>query len=91
MVKFYKSARGKGIKPVIGVDAWISNDDNRDKPSRLLLLAKNHGLPAAVRPAVARLADQPEQGPRRDPPRMARSAGHQRIDPASGARARPMA
>src|SRR6478672_4934851 len=41
MVKFYKSARGKGIKPVIGVDAWISNDDNRDKPSRLLLLAKN--------------------------------------------------
>ena len=42
MVKFYKAARGKGIKPVIGVDAWISNDDNRDKPSRLLLLAKNH-------------------------------------------------
>ncbi len=42
MVKFYKSARGKGIKPVIGVDAWITNDDNRDRPSRLLLLAKNH-------------------------------------------------
>jgi len=42
MVKFYKAARGKGIKPVIGVDAWISNDDNRDKPSRLLLMAKNH-------------------------------------------------
>ncbi len=41
MVKFYKAARGKGIKPVIGVDVWISNDDNRDKPSRLLLLAKN--------------------------------------------------
>src|SRR3954447_19276920 len=42
MVKFYKSARGKGIKPVIGVDAWITNDDNRDRPTRLLLLAKNH-------------------------------------------------
>ncbi len=42
MVKFYKSARGKGIKPVIGVDAWVTNDDNRDRPSRLLLLAKNH-------------------------------------------------
>mgnify|MGYP003296269037 CR=1 FL=1 len=42
MVKFYKAARGKGIKPVIGVDAWITNDDNRDRPSRLLLLAKNH-------------------------------------------------
>ncbi|MDL2354253.1 MAG: DNA polymerase III subunit alpha [Pseudomonadota bacterium] len=42
MVKFYKAARGKGIKPLIGVDAWITNDDNRDRPSRLLLLAKNH-------------------------------------------------
>ena len=41
MVKFYKAARGKGIKPVVGCDVWISNDDNRDKPSRLLLLAKN--------------------------------------------------
>ncbi len=41
MVKFYKAARGKGIKPVIGVDAWISNDDHPDKPFRLLLLAKN--------------------------------------------------
>jgi DNA polymerase III subunit alpha len=41
MVKFYKAARGKGVKPVVGVDVWISNDDNRDKPARLLLLAKN--------------------------------------------------
>ncbi|MBC7453670.1 MAG: DNA polymerase III subunit alpha, partial [Massilia sp.] len=42
MVKFYKAARGKGIKPVIGVDVWITNDDNRERPMRLLLLAKNH-------------------------------------------------
>jgi DNA polymerase III subunit alpha len=42
MVRFYKAARGKGIKPVVGVDAWITNDDNREKPSRLLILAKNH-------------------------------------------------
>jgi DNA polymerase-3 subunit alpha len=41
MVKFYKAARGKGVKPIAGCDVWISNDDNRDKPSRLLLLAKN--------------------------------------------------
>ncbi|MBA5640028.1 DNA polymerase III subunit alpha [Duganella sp. LX20W] len=41
MVKFYKAARGKGIKPVVGVDVWITNDDNRDKPSRLMLYAKN--------------------------------------------------
>ena len=42
MVKFYKSARGKGVKPVIGCDVWITNDDQRDKPSRLLLFVKNH-------------------------------------------------
>jgi len=41
MVKFYKAARGKGIKPVVGVDVWITNDDNRDKPHRLMLFAKN--------------------------------------------------
>ena len=41
MVKFYKGTRGKGIKPVIGCDVWISNDEQKDKPSRLLLFAKN--------------------------------------------------
>ncbi|SFU38850.1 DNA polymerase III subunit alpha [Pseudoduganella namucuonensis] len=41
MVKFYKTARGKGIKPVVGCEVWITNDDNREKPGRLLLLAKN--------------------------------------------------
>ncbi|HEX2603854.1 MAG TPA: DNA polymerase III subunit alpha [Oxalicibacterium sp.] len=41
MVKFYKEARGKGVKPIIGCDAWISNDNDRDKPFRLLLLVKN--------------------------------------------------
>ncbi|MES2129255.1 MAG: DNA polymerase III subunit alpha [Pseudomonadota bacterium] len=41
MVKFYKGMRGKGVKPIIGVDTWITNDENRDKPSRILLLAKN--------------------------------------------------
>jgi DNA polymerase-3 subunit alpha len=42
MVKFYKAARGKGIKPIAGCDVWITNDLDRDKPSRLLLLVKNH-------------------------------------------------
>jgi DNA polymerase III subunit alpha len=41
MVKFYKAARGKGVKPIIGCDVWVTNDDERDKPSRLLLLVKN--------------------------------------------------
>jgi DNA polymerase-3 subunit alpha len=41
MVKFYKGARGKGIKPVVGVDAWITNDADRDKPFRVLLICRN--------------------------------------------------
>jgi len=41
MVRFYKAARGKGIKPIVGVDAWITNDENRDKPHRIMLFAKN--------------------------------------------------
>ena len=41
MIKFYKAARGKGVKPIAGCDAWITNDADRDKPSRLLLLVKN--------------------------------------------------
>jgi DNA polymerase-3 subunit alpha len=42
MVKFYKAARGKGIKPVVGCDVWITNATERDKPTRLLLLVKNN-------------------------------------------------
>jgi len=44
MVKFYGAARSSGIKPIVGVDVWITNDAERDKPGRALLLARNrHG------------------------------------------------
>lgn len=42
MVKFYKTARSKGVKPIAGCDVWITNDEDRDRPFRLLLLVKNH-------------------------------------------------
>ncbi|RPJ46543.1 MAG: DNA polymerase III subunit alpha [Betaproteobacteria bacterium] len=42
MVKFYQAARGKGIKPIIGCDLWLSNEDDRDNPYRILLLAQNY-------------------------------------------------
>ncbi len=41
MVKFYKGARGKGIKPIIGADCWITAEPDRDKPYRVLLICKN--------------------------------------------------
>jgi DNA polymerase-3 subunit alpha len=42
LVKFYKEARGAGIKPVIGCDVFVSNDASRDQPFRLLLLCQSH-------------------------------------------------
>jgi DNA polymerase-3 subunit alpha len=40
-IKFYKAARGKGVKPVLGADCWLANPADRDRPARLLLLARN--------------------------------------------------
>ena len=36
MVKFYERTRGKGVKPIIGCEVWITNEGDREKPSRLL-------------------------------------------------------
>ncbi len=41
-IKFYKAARGKGIKPIIGCDVWLENSQNRDQAHRALLLVQNH-------------------------------------------------
>ncbi len=44
MVKFYKEALGAGIKPLIGVDAWIREPGERAAPSRVVFLCQNlHG------------------------------------------------
>ena len=42
LIRFYKAARSKGIKPIAGCDVWITNDADREQPSRLLLLVRNH-------------------------------------------------
>ena len=42
LVKFYQSACRQGVKPIIGCDVWITNETNRDKPSRLLLLCQSY-------------------------------------------------
>ncbi|MDY0073579.1 MAG: DNA polymerase III subunit alpha [Thauera sp.] len=41
MVKFYRQAREQGVKPIIGVDCWIENSSERDKPARVLLICMN--------------------------------------------------
>ena len=40
MVKFYKAAVARGIKPIIGVDAWLGEPGERTEPSRLVLLCQ---------------------------------------------------
>jgi len=41
LIKFYKSARGAGLKPVVGCDVFVTNDADRDRPYRLLLLCQS--------------------------------------------------
>jgi DNA polymerase-3 subunit alpha len=42
LVKFYNEARGHGVKPIAGCDVPVTNETDRDKPSRLLLLCQNY-------------------------------------------------
>ncbi len=41
MVKFYKSAMGAGIKPIIGSEIWIRDQEDVNNPFSLVLLVKN--------------------------------------------------
>ncbi len=41
LIKFYQSARAAGLKPLLGVDVYISNESDRERPHRLLLLCQS--------------------------------------------------
>ena len=44
LVKFYRRALAAGVKPIIGADLRISNDDEKDRPYTLIVLCQdNHG------------------------------------------------
>ena len=40
MVKFYRAAMAAGVKPIIGVDAWLQNEQDPNQPSRIILLCQ---------------------------------------------------
>ena len=42
LVKLYQACLNAGIKPVLGADMWLDNQDEPAKPFRLLLLCKNN-------------------------------------------------
>ena len=41
MLKFYRAALERGIQPIIGVDLWLSETDEKQGPSRFTLLCQN--------------------------------------------------
>ena len=41
LVKFYKTCRGAGIKPIGAADVWIGNPNAPDKPFRAMLIIRN--------------------------------------------------
>jgi DNA polymerase III subunit alpha len=40
MVKFYRAAVAGGIKPIIGTDCWLRNEQDVNQPNRILLLVQ---------------------------------------------------
>ncbi len=40
-VKFYKKAIDKNIKPLIGCDVWLQNENNRNQPYRILIFCQS--------------------------------------------------
>lgn len=42
LVKFYSECHGRGIKPIIGTDFWVTNEAFGETPFRLTLLAMNN-------------------------------------------------
>ena len=41
LVRFYRAAVGAGVKPIAGVDLWLRNGADANKPYRLTLLVQN--------------------------------------------------
>ncbi|MFM5355452.1 DNA polymerase III subunit alpha [Aeromonas veronii] len=42
LVRFYGTAHGKGIKPIVGADFWVQSDELGDEQFRLTLLAMDN-------------------------------------------------
>ncbi|NQV85778.1 MAG: PHP domain-containing protein, partial [Woeseiaceae bacterium] len=43
LVKFYKKTIASGVKPIIGVDLRVVNEEDPEQPFTLLLLVQNNG------------------------------------------------
>jgi DNA polymerase-3 subunit alpha len=60
LVKFYKPALSRGVKPIVGADLWVAESREDREPSRLTLLCQN---PAGFKRLSALLTKSAVQGP----------------------------
>ena len=69
MVKFYRAARRRGLKPLVGVDLWVRGGDRNDERHRLTLLCQSHQGFLNLSRLVTRcyLENQHPGGPGADP------------------------
>ena len=80
LVKFYKEARGAGIKPVVGCDVFVTNRCRaRSAIPFIAVVPIPCGLSAFVRADHAGLSGKPVSRPSRDPQAMA-AHGNGRAD-----------
>lgn len=42
LVKFYGAAQGAGVKPIVGCELWLENNEKPLQPHKILLLCKDH-------------------------------------------------
>ncbi len=54
MVKFYRAALARGVKPIVGVDLWVREAGERQQPSRLTLLCQSQTGYANITRLVSR-------------------------------------
>jgi DNA polymerase-3 subunit alpha len=76
MVKFYKEAQAAGIKPLIGVDAWIREPGERVLPSRIVFLCQNL---VGYRHLTQLVTRSYLEGQQRGPPMLERSWINQEV------------
>ena len=70
MVKFYRAAMSKGVKPIIGVDLTVAESDARSAPTRIALLCQNE---AGYRNLTRIVTRAYLEGQQRGEPRIERS------------------
>ncbi len=81
MVKFYRAALAKGVKPVVGVDLLVKETGERVQPSKITLLCQSQPAMATSTRLVSRAYLEGQQrGTPNNRPRLADTRKSRRLD-----------